>query len=137
MAKLTLDINELLDFHLIGISSHVKDFKFCWALNKNGEFHFSRVDDWKVTKGGAVQSFPQFKFTDESLQEEYVLISNRSKDGYVLPELKQVDFLLLLHGYFEDEKKEGILAQIKSTTNVISAFEIDPKELKSKINLIA
>jgi hypothetical protein len=64
------------------------------------------------------------------------LLANRSGNGYLIPEQKQVDFFLEIIGDFNEEQQEYIKIQLKHINEVLMSFEIDPLSLKSRNNLL-
>jgi hypothetical protein len=54
----------------------------------------------------------------------------------LIPEQKQADHFLMIKGIIHNDRKIGLLKLIKATTNVLTAFELDPNKLKSKDNLL-
>jgi hypothetical protein len=136
MAKFTLDIEYEYDFGLIGISCHAKDYRFCWALNNVLKTDFLRIEDIVVKNKLKSVSFPHFIFNDEDLRIDYSVIANRGLEGYLLPEQKQADYLLMLSGSYSDEIINETLKKVKTITLVLTAFIIDVKGLKNKQNLI-
>ena len=47
--KLTLDIEYDYEFILIGISCHSRDYKLCWAINKQQGFNFIKEAEIELT----------------------------------------------------------------------------------------
>lgn len=163
MAKHTLEIEYDYDFVLIGISSHEKDYRFCWALNNKLKLELVKKDSLEIK--GKKQSTPSyfsfFAFDDEDQFKEYSVIANLSEsksmalaennlfetgerlqkggqteNEYLIPEHKQMNYFFVVRGEMEDEDVESLIKQIKDIDIVLTALRIDPKSLKSKQNLI-
>jgi len=71
----------------------------------------------------------------ESETELYVL-ANKGTEGFLVPEMKKVDFLLLIQNYIHTEDLKEIINGLNKIPEVLVAMEVDPKKLKSKENLI-
>lgn len=163
MGKHTLEIEYDYDFVLIGISSHEKDYRFCWAINNKLKLELSKKESLEIK--GKKQSTPSyfsfFTFNDKDQYKEYSVIANfsesksmalaeetlfttegksknsgQSENEFLVPELKQMNYLFVIHGEFDDEEVEGFIQQIKEIDIVLTAMRIDPKSLRSKQNLI-
>lgn len=132
MSKFVLEIEEEYDFSLIGISCHHKDYRLCWELNKVMEIHLNRVDDYVIEN----TKFPFYEFLDDDNYLDYYLIGNRSGVGYLIPEQKKVDYFMLLKGNTSDELVSDIICKINSISLVLTSFNVDPNQLKSKANLL-
>jgi len=136
MSKLVLTIEEDYDFSLIGISCHTKDYRLCWELNKVLQTDLIRTTDLEITKKGERSSFSFYEFIDEANYLEYFLISNLGIKGCLIPEQKKVDFFLIVRGNISDSNTKGIIGKINSLSLVLTSFNIDPNQLKSKQNLL-
>ena len=138
MAKLTLDIEYEYDFILVGISCHLKDYRLCWAINSgNMGIDFTKADDLVIhSKNKEESRFSKFIFDDEDINLCFNLISNRGTQGYLLPEQKQADYLLMVSGNFPEDQTSGLLKELKKIDFILTAFTIDVEKLKSKQNLL-
>jgi len=138
MAKLTLDFEPEFDFLLVGISCHLKDYRFVWMLNQHLNYQLKRDEDLSmiVDKLKTKSLFSIFSYEDEENHIAYSLISNRGDAGILIPELKTVDYLLQIRGPLEDEELEALVEAIKKVPNVLTAFSIDPTSLKSGASLL-
>lgn len=163
MAKHTLEIEYDYDFVLIGISSHEKDYRFCWALNNKLNLELVKQDSLEIK--GKKQTTPSyfsfFTFDDADQFTEYSVLANFSeskslttaentlfetagkpKDGgqseneFLIPEHKQMNYFFVIRGELENEEVDELIKQIKEIDIVLTAVRIDAKSLKSKQNLI-
>jgi hypothetical protein len=162
LAKHTLEIEYDYDFVLIGISSHEKDYRFCWALNNKLKLELSKKDSLEIKgkKQATPSYFSFFMFDDEDQYTEYSVIANfseskslavsedslfgagrskqseHSENEFLIPEHKQMNYLFVIRGEMENEEVEDMIRQIKELDIVLTAIRIDPKSLRSKQNLI-
>ena len=138
MAKQTLTIEYDYDFLLVGISCHEKYYRLCWALNLYLQLDLARTKDLVIErKKPAPSSNYVLCFFDDAVHyRQYYLISNKSDDVCLLPEHKQVDFFLMVKGSVLDKDKPALIQAIRETQTVLTAFEIDASQLKSRENLL-
>lgn len=163
MAKHTLEIEYDYDFVLIGISSHEKDYRFCWALNNKLKLELSKKESLEIK--GKKQTTPSyfsfFTFDDEDQYTQYSVLANfseskslavaentlfgtaekpkqsgQSENEFLIPEHKHMNYFFVIHGELEDDEIDEITKQIKELDIVLTAIRIDPKSLRSKQNLI-
>jgi hypothetical protein len=127
-----LQISETNSFTLIGISSHENDYRLVWAMNNAFSFQFTRIDNLVIfsQKLNADLEFSRFVFPDEDKYLTYHLISNRCPDGFLFPEIKNLDYLLQVTGELDAKHLTTILKELKKTGIVSATFMIDPKQLK-------
>lgn len=136
MAKLTLEVEEVYDFELIGICSHAKDYRLSWEMNKTLELDLVKGDDYELSVKGEKQSYSFFNFIDEENWVEYYLINNRTVNGILIPEEKKADYFLLIRGVLRGGQKESLVKGIAEIKNVLTTYEIEVESLKSKSNLL-
>ena len=138
MGKYTLEIEYDYDFVLIGISSHEKDYRICWAINNQLGLNLTKTDalEIKDKKQDEPSHFSLFSFELPDEFMEYFIIANRSEKGLLIPEQKQVDYFFIIRGEIEDEKVMEMIKLIKESNLVQTAFRVDVNALKSKQNLI-
>jgi len=96
--KHKLDVELKYDFKLIGIASHEKDYKLVWAINQVLDTNFIKQDDHIVysKKLDADQKFSYFKAEENNLS--YILLSNRSEDGFLADEINNFDYFFQIIG---------------------------------------
>lgn len=138
MAKKKLLIENDYDFFLFGICCPEKSFRLCFALNSKLKASFSKSKDMEVQEKNqkSESKFPVFTFRNEEMFTDYRVIANKYDNRILVPEHKQADFLLMVQGGMPFSEKNLILKKIKEVTFVQTAFEIDPKKIKSKENFV-
>lgn len=130
--KLKLEIED--DFQLIGIASHENDYRLSWALNQQLGFTFTKKTDLVIThpKHKVETNFTRFIHEDELEYLTYTLFSNKSEGGFLLPEFKNIDFILKVSGNPDTEQLAVLTNGIKQINIVITAFVIDQLSDKSR-----
>lgn len=164
MGKHTLEIEYDYDFVLIGISSHEKDYRFCWALNNKLKLELSKKESLEIKgrKQATPSYFSFFTFDDQDQYTEYSVLANfseskslaestentlfgpagksrqddQSENEFLVPEHKQMNYFFVVRGEMDDDEVEEMIQQIREIDIVLTAIRIDPKNLKSKQNLI-
>lgn len=143
MAKKKLLIENDYDFFLFGISCSEKAYRLCFALNNQFKATFSKSSDMEVQMNviGKLKKdetrltrFSVFTSRDEEMFTDYRVIVNKADNKILVPEFKQADYLLMVQGGIPYSEKNTILKKVKDVAFVQTAFEIDPKKIKSKEN---
>lgn len=127
-----LDIEEDYDFGLIGISCHGKDYRLCWELNNRLSIDLKRSQDLVIDNS----TFSFYEYFAETDHIEYFFISNRGEQRYLVPEQRKVDYFFVIRGPLFDDLTKDIIWKINSISLVLTSFNIDPNQLKSKENLL-
>jgi hypothetical protein len=137
--KVFLDVKaEPVFFTLIGISSHVKDYRISFLLNTHLGFDFRKLEDLKITLTPKKDStgFSLYHYRDEDFFNDYYLVANRSQEYVLAPEVKQVDFLLIVEGAFRKAQKDSLIKAIRSIPNVLTAYEVNLAEIRNHETLL-
>lgn len=132
--KLTLDLN----FVLIAITAPLKDYVLCHKINKELNFNFEKIDDHEIffNVDEPALYFSKYYFFVEQGEIEYFLIGNRNSEGFLIPEMSNVDFFMIIKEYIDKEDLSYVLTKLKKIPDIQVAATIDPKKLKSKENLV-
>ncbi len=127
-----LMIGETTGITIIGISSHENDYRLVWAVNSALAFQFTRIENLVIfsPKLNCNLEFSRFIFTDEDKYLTYNLISNRCPDGFLFPEIKNLDYLVQITGELDPKHMVRIMKELKNVDIVSAAFRIDAKQLK-------
>ena len=155
MQVLTIDLDE--DYSLIGIHTQEEDYKIAYLLNKHLSTRFYRSkNDLDFKKDNT--SFSLFEYNDEQCFANYYLIANKNEKliknpinnglfenvsnslslvkKYLIPEKKNIDYLIKIEGITDQKKIDHIVSIINSIKQVITSYQVNPSTLKSKEFLI-
>ncbi len=116
--------------------SQEKPHRLAWLLNKVYPYKFIRADDYELEINLKTYAFARFVFDDEENHTQYVLISNKDESSFLIPELKNFDYLLLIKGATDFFEEETLKNNVKTIQPIQIIFEVETNKLKSKQNLI-
>ena len=121
---------------VIGISCHENDYRISWALNEKLSLLLKRSDNHRCidSKSGIEQEFALYYYDSEDSVSFY-LVSNISEKGFLVEELKNIDYLLIISGNLPQAKLDDMLRDIKEIEMVSAAFNFDLEKMKSKNRL--
>jgi hypothetical protein len=132
--KILLDVRpEPAIFSLIGVSCHMKDYRISFLLNKYLGFDLLKMEDLKITFNNKQdpKEFSFYYYYDDDYFNTYYLMSNRSQEVVLAPEIKQVDFLLIVEGEFKKSQMERLIKSIRDIPNILAAYEVKFAEIKN------
>lgn len=135
MAVFILDIEEDYDFDLIGISSHEKDYRLAWSLNRCMRWKMVRIDDILIHQKNEISRHAQFRFIHPVEQTIITLIDNKTPGGFFLPDVQQFDYVIKI----ENERygcDDTFYKKLRSTPFVLTAYTLQIDKIKSKQNLL-
>ncbi|MEI6122356.1 MAG: IPExxxVDY family protein [Bacteroidota bacterium] len=114
------------DYRAIGISAHLKDYKLCWNLNHILEINLQKNQNFISSKKKSTrEEYSFYHYYDENNRCFFYLLSNKKDNAMLMSKMPEIDYILLIKGFLNDEKIEHTIANIKKTTNILTAFLIN------------
>ena len=158
MALHKLLVDDFCDtpFSLLAIHCGLEDYRLAYLLNKYLELNLSRMSrdlDYKYFAA----SYSVFEWYNHENEITWNLISNvcrKEEDGlqssgslftsqnrvlktyHLLPEHKNVDYLVKITNEAQYLNEKIVLGKIQSIPQIVTSYTIDIENLKSKDNLI-
>jgi len=136
--RTTLKFELDLDFVLLAVTSQLKDYMFCFKINKQLGTDFCKVTDLELpfNASNEIFYFSRYFFLMPETETELYIIANKGTEGFLVPEMKKADFFLLIRNYIDEDDLKLIISKLNKIPEVLVTVEVDPKKLKSKENLI-
>jgi len=130
--RLPLELNP--DYLLVAIASHEKGYHLSWILNQALGSHFARTSDYQslYKKTDTVQSFPLFLWEDETRMLSYHLVSNRSENGFLFDDLRNIDFFLHVCPDPGKDFTVQLIRKLKEIPIIYACFPVDQELCPSK-----
>jgi len=135
LAKFKLDIEYDYDFILIAICSHDRDYRFCWAVNKNLNWDLQKQEQPIEIKDRKLESplkFSVYYYQEAEIFTDYYIIVNKTNGVFLITEHKNVDYFMLIKGNLTTAEKDKLIIDLKQINNVLTAYEINPTTLSAK-----
>lgn len=131
--KFRLESENDSDFTLIGIASHLKDYRLIWSLNETLDFGFVKMNDLRVfnDKLNETYTYPLFCYEHSETFKTYYFIGNKNEKTFLIPEHKQTHYFLLVKGLSSPSFLTEITSSIKNIKNVLTAHTINVPSLKN------
>lgn len=141
MAKNKLQVTYDFDFLLLALNASVKPYKLAWSLNKDLGLNLVKSENIEIGFNEQ-KSLSIHNFIDSDEFQTVRLLRNRAEDlngafnAFLLPELKNFDYFLLLENETNTFNENAFISEIKQIPFVQFITRIDTQSLKSKDNLI-
>ncbi len=141
MKKNKLDLTYEVDFELAGIVCNKKEYTLAWHLNAVLYMDFVKQADIKIEFSN--QSFVlisnmkhETEFTELILLQNKLISGSTSQLQFLIPELKQYDYLIKLKDETGELTLEYVCSAIREIPLIEYVLELDFDGLKSKENLL-
>jgi len=129
--KSPIEVDCYMNYQMIAIVSHLKDYVLCYNVNINLNFDLIKYDDLKIVSDVSDESnFSWYYFYDEISRTSYYLLGNKCEKGNLLKSQKTVDYFLLIKNSVGDEQLKSILDSLRKIPKVMAVFKIDKGKLK-------
>ena len=120
---------------LLGIVCPLSYYRFIWNLHTLLNFDFRRNHEFEIKLTDMY--FPVYQMTEKDKIMEHFIFVNRKKSTFLLPELRNIDFIWMIKGNNDIiSYQHDIVNKLKNMTMIDSCFQIPITQLKSKHILI-
>ena len=136
MNRKTLKFEIDLDFELVAITTSLRDYRLCYHINKRLNFNFTKSPDLEIIQAGMPVYFSLYQFHWEASDTDFYFIANKGSDGYLIPEMRRVDYFIMIRNYIAGDELEKLVADLNKIQEIVAAVKVDPKKIKSRENLL-
>jgi hypothetical protein len=135
--KVFLDAGFDYDFLLLGIMSGEKFHRLVWLMNQQLGYQFIHAGELELFENEkAFAWFTKYEYMDEINHLDVTLFANKDDSNYLIPELRTIDYFMLLRGALDFVDAKAFADNLKPIDSIQLITEIDHQKLKSKQNLI-
>lgn len=141
MAKNKLQITYDYDFTLLALNANVKAYKLAWSINNELKVNLAKKSNIEINFT-AGKSLNIVNYIDEDTYRTIRLLKNRAEesedqfDAFIIPELKNFDYFIVLENESNTFDENAFISKIKEIPFVQFTTKVDIESLKSRDNLI-
>ncbi|MEZ4757612.1 MAG: IPExxxVDY family protein [Flavobacteriales bacterium] len=136
MVKYKLDLQPDPEVVVVGISSHVKDHRLCWSINRSlGLALTRRRVPLSEDQGGRTLTYMAYDHVDQDGAARYTLVNNHGADGCLLKEQRQTDYFLVVDRELAQQHPD-LLDRLRATDHILTAFLLPYEGLKEGYKLL-
>ncbi len=138
MGKKKLEVKSHYNFLIWGLVSPFEGHRIAWNLNQCFEFNLVREADIQIENKPlkADDFYAYYLYEDQLNIFKVELIKNITNTSRLVPELKNIDYLLLVKGELDFFEPEAFRQLLNRISVIQSAIEIPINKLKSRAMLI-
>lgn len=131
--KLRLDLEPDPEVNVIGISSHVHDYRLCWSINRSIGIALSRRAQEIRDEDNA--AYAAFDHEDAETHARFTLVNNRGGSGLLVKEQRSADYFLVVDECAPIDP-EQLLQRVRSAEFVLAAFSVSFDQLRAGHKLL-
>lgn len=126
------------DYALVGVATPLREYKFCYHLNKLLGYDFIKQRDLVFESNDRTRDISFSVFRGESGDEtnSFRVFSNKALGEFLLPEMSGYDYLIQVTGKFTDVESEQLIKGIKQIPETVLCAVIPPKKIRNHARLI-
>lgn len=132
--KLVLDVDDNSEYHMLGISCQLPDYRLIYFLNKALNINFKRISSFAQPLKEIEYSL--YHFDDEDNFVSLYVISNRSKGIILFPEFSMMDYIFLANGEVQSEDLQKWNTSIRTITYVQISNILNTSKVKNYFSFI-
>lgn len=123
------------DVLLQGIVCPLEGYQFAWLISQYLAYPFRRNHDYEVVV--KEQGYPVYTYADRAKLIEHYIYTNRQRTHFMLPEIKNVDFLWMSKGNTAWQPElERLPELLKQIPGMVYTFSIQADSLAHRQHLI-
>lgn len=130
------------DFNLeavvIAVVSNAAEYRLISMINKSFGVSFTRMLDFSMVEqlNNAIINFSVYQYFDTDQELSYYIVGNKSEDGYLIKEHKEIDYFLVMYGDEGRLKVADKILKLKGIDLCQMTFKMDLNKIKGKEKLI-
>jgi hypothetical protein len=123
------------DVGMAGIVATLPDYRLAHFLNKELRFNLTRIADLVVASKGGQHIHPFYYYSDPQYEIGFCLAGNKGENGWLVPELKNIDNILFLMQFIDRYPLNEALATIRKLPGVMLVQQIDIRKISGSAEL--
>lgn len=131
--KLKLVSSSDMDYSLIGIASHLKDYRLIWLLNEILDLRFVKMTDLRAfnDKLNEMLTYPLYYFEQPDSFKSWYFFGNYNEKAFLIQEHKQTHFFILVKGSLSAEFLSEINLSVRKVKNILAVHAISINLIKN------
>jgi hypothetical protein len=131
-----LDVPVEFDFTLLAVVSSLKDYRLCYELNKTCRLKFVKQTRSSLHHPNHLSlQYNYFRYRSRSDREEIILIQNKGYHAILIPEMKNIDYFMLIR-HLPDQSINSLITAMNQIENIAGVYRLDPKKIRSAENFL-
>ena len=133
LKKMKLEIDDEIEFPILGISTALGDYRLAWELNSKLKLKFQRSQEGKFftipDKSKKNIDYEYYSYVNEEEMSKFFLVKNKQKGSTLFSDRERLDFFLVLRDNFVWDE-EDLLSDLRKIKGVIAVFSFSSAEFE-------
>ncbi|MEJ6505298.1 MAG: IPExxxVDY family protein [Crocinitomicaceae bacterium] len=125
MKKIKLEIDEEIEFPILGLSTALADYRLAWELNSKLNLSFRKLDGTTFfsipDKNKKDIDYEYYSYVNEEEMSKFFLVKNKQRGSTLFNDRERLDFFLVLRDNFIYEI-EDLISDLRKIEGFIAFF---------------
>lgn len=131
--KIKLEIDEEIEFPILGLSTALADYRLAWELNSKLNLSFRKLDGSTFfsipDKNKKDIDYEYYSYVNEEEMSKFFLVKNKQRGSTLFNDRERLDFFLVLRDNFIYEI-EDLISDLRKIEGVIAVFSFSSSEFE-------
>lgn len=121
--KIKLELDEEIEFPILGISSALGDHRLAWELNTHLSVGFQKASDpfSLPNKNKKMMSYEYYIYENEDDQSKFFLVKNKQQASVLFTQSEKLDFFLILRENYKFDI-EYLINRLRELNGIVAVF---------------
>lgn len=129
--RIKLELDEEIEFPILGISASIPDYRLVWELNKNLDLSFQKENNFFTlpNKKKELKSYEYYLHQNEDDLSKFFLVKNSQQGSVLFSDSEKLDFFLVLRENYI-HSIEDLIRDLRMINNIVAVFTFTSSEFE-------
>jgi len=129
--RIKLELDEEIEFPILGISTALLDYHLVWNLNTSLDLSFQKENNFFTlpNKKKELKSYEYYLHKNEDDLSKYFLVKNIQQGSVLFADSEKLDFFLVLRENYI-QSKEDLIRDLRMINGIVAVFSFTSSEFE-------
>ena len=127
--RIKLELDEEIEFPILGISTALNDYRLAWLLNENLDLSFQKENNVFTlpNKKKELKSYEYYLHQNEDDLSKFILVKNIQQGSVLFSDSEKLDFFLVLRENYIHPIEE-LIRDLRMINGIVAIFPFSSSE---------
>jgi len=129
--RIKLELDEEIEFPILGISTALNDYRLAWLLNENLDLSFQKENNVFTlpNKKKELKSYEYYLHQNEDDLSKFILVKNIQQGSVLFSDSEKLDFFLVLRENYIHPIEE-LIRDLRMINGIVAIFPFSSSEFE-------
>ena len=129
--RIKLELDEEIEFPILGISTALPDYRLVWKLNMNMDLRFQKENNCFTlpNKKKELKSYEYYLHQNEDDLSKFFLVKNNQQGSALFSDSEKLDFFLVLRENYI-HSVEDLISDLRMISGIVAVFPFSSNEFE-------